>query len=391
MACVEIATDQPQTLARVAPRTAGRRPARVLMTTETVGGVWTQTLELAHALVDHGVTVALATMGPAPSAAQRCEADEVPDLQLFEGDYRLEWMADPWDDVREAGDWLLALRDHVRPDVVHLSGYAHAALPWDAPVVVTAHSCRLSWWTAVHGETAPASWRRYRREVQRGLLAADVVAAPTRAMIGCLHQHYGPLACGRVIPHGRAPLHFLPRTKQPYVLGSGPLWDEARNLATLDEAARAVDWPVYLAGPVDHVDGPKVEARYAHSLGLLPSPLFAAWLGRASVFASPARYQPFGFPVLEAALSGCALVLGDIPSLRELWDEAAVFVEPSDPTALARALRSLIADATRRSLLGHRARARALDLTPARMAQGYLEAYALAGAASSTRETITCG
>ncbi len=31
----------------------------------------------------------------------------------------------------------------------------------------------------------------------------------------------------------------------------------------------------------------------------------------------PARYEPFGLSVLEAALSGCALVLGDIPSLRE--------------------------------------------------------------------------
>ena len=34
----------------------------------------------------------------------------------------------------------------------------------------------------------------------------------------------------------------------------------------------------------------------------------------------PARYEPFGLSILEAALSGCALVLGDLPSLRELWD-----------------------------------------------------------------------
>jgi glycosyltransferase involved in cell wall biosynthesis len=54
--------------------------------------------------------------------------------------------------------------------------------------------------------------------------------------------------------------------------------------------------------------------------------------------------------VLEAALSGCALVLGDIPSLRELWDGAATFVEPDDAAELGRELTRLIEDDTRRKL-----------------------------------------
>ena len=39
------------------------------------------------------------------------------------------------------------------------------------------------------------------------------------------------------------------------------------------------------------------------------------WFARAGIYALPAVYEPFGLSVLEAALSGCALVLGDIPSL----------------------------------------------------------------------------
>ena len=35
-------------------------------------------------------------------------------------------------------------------------------------------------------------------------------------------------------------------------------------------------------------------------------------INTASIYALPARYEPFGLSILEAALSGCALVLGDI-------------------------------------------------------------------------------
>ncbi len=46
----------------------------------------------------------------------------------------------------------------------------------------------------------------------------------------------------------------------------------------------------------------------------------------ATVFASMARYEPFGLAVLEAAQAGMRLVLSDIPTFRELWDGAAIFV-----------------------------------------------------------------
>ncbi len=57
---------------------------------------------------------------------------------------------------------------------------------------------------------------------------------------------------------------------------------------------------------------------------------FLAHLQGAGIFLHPAYYEPFGLSVLEAANSHCCLVLADIPSLRELWDGAAVFVDPSD-------------------------------------------------------------
>jgi glycosyltransferase involved in cell wall biosynthesis len=79
--------------------------------------------------------------------------------------------------------------------------------------------------------------------------------------------------------------------------------------------------------------------------------------------------------VLEAALARCALVLGDIPSLRENWDGAAEFVPPGDFDALTGVLNGLIEDRGRRVRLGARARTRALVFTPARTARGYLAIY----------------
>jgi glycogen synthase len=80
--------------------------------------------------------------------------------------------------------------------------------------------------------------------------------------------------------------------------------------------------------------------------------------------------------VLEAALAGCALVLGDIPSLREVWGDAALFVHPDDGDALAGALRGLLSNPAEREHRAALARARALTFTPRRMAEAYLELYA---------------
>jgi glycogen synthase len=174
------------------------------MTADTIGGVWTYALELTRALAPHGVEVRLATMGAPLSAAQRKEVRAVANLSVSESNFKLEWMKDPWRDVRLSSEWLLRLADQFEPDVAHLNGYCHGALDWRAPVLIVGHSCVASWWKAVKGEDAPADWDRYRSEVARGLAEADLVIAPTRAMLDALAEHYGPQPNSRVVPNGRA-------------------------------------------------------------------------------------------------------------------------------------------------------------------------------------------
>ena len=125
----------------------------------------------------------LATMGDRLRPHQRRELREAGLAGAYAAELALEWMDDPWDDVDAAGEWLLELASRVRPDVVHLNGYAHARLPWGAPTLVAAHSCVSTWFEAVHGSEPPPAFDRYRREVEAGLRRRVAVAAPTAAML----------------------------------------------------------------------------------------------------------------------------------------------------------------------------------------------------------------
>ncbi|MDQ3778910.1 MAG: glycosyltransferase family 4 protein [Actinomycetota bacterium] len=337
------------------------------MTGDAVGGVWTYALELADALEPHGTEVVLATMGPAPSRAQEEELARSAIEDLRVSSFALEWTDEPWTDVAAAGAWLLDLADELDPDLVHLNGYAHGALPWPCPVLIAGHSCVLSWWRAVRGGEPPPRLNPYRDAIRRGLAGADLLVTPTRALLTELEGLYGPRCARRVIPNGRRPV--VAREKEPYVLAAARAWDEAKNLTTLDHAAPATPWPVLVAG-----DGGERLAN-VQPLGRVERTQLDDLLGRATIYAAPALYEPFGLGALEAATAGCALVLGDIPSLREVWAEAAAFVEPRDADALAAALTELAEDEPRRAALAARAQDRARLYAPERMAASYVDAY----------------
>ena len=345
------------------------------MTVDPIGGVWTYALELARALESHGVEIALASMGAHVTPEQYQQLLARKNVRLFESAYRLEWMSDLWDDVDRAGDWLLKIAERFHPDLVHLNGYSHASLAWDAPVLIVAHSCVLSWWRAVKNEEAPASYDEYRARVSAGLAAADLVVAPSAAMGDALALHYCEHDRCIIIPNGRDRGCFVVGEKAPLVFSCGRIWDEAKNLRLLDEIAPHVPWPIAVAGDCRHPGGSTVALENVRCLGKLEAREIEQQLSRAAIFVLPARYEPFGLSALEAGLSGCALVLGDIPSLRETWHDAAIFVPPDDPTALTNALNNLIEDRPRREHFGQLARARALEFSPQRMVMEYIAAY----------------
>jgi len=326
------------------------------MTADAIGGVFGFAAELARGLAERGIEVGLATMGEALDRAQRAELARAPGLELFESRYALEWMDDPWRDVDAAGEWLLDLASRFGPDLIHLNGYSHAVLPWRKPVVVAAHSCVLTFWEAVHAKPAPARYAEYTRRVARGLRAADAVTAPSRAFLNSLGRHYGAIPQARVIANGVDSARWPPLEKQPFYLAAGRFRDPGKNLDLLELTAPRLPWPLRVAGETPDAaslpDG-------LEPLGRLSRDELSRVMGRAAVFVHPAHYEPFGLAPLEAACAGCALLLSDIESLREIWGPSALYFPPNDAEALVAGARFLARSERLRHKFAEFARSRA--------------------------------
>ena len=98
-------------------------------------------------------------------------------------------------------------------------------------------------------------------------------------------------------------------------------------------------------------------------------------LATAGVYVATSRYEPFGLAPLEAALSGCALILNDIPTLREIWGDAAVYFERNNGASLVLTIQELASNPARRSEYGGRALERARRFNSDKMAEEYLGHY----------------
>ena len=330
------------------------------MTADAIGGVWQYSLDLISHFVERGAQVLLATLGGRPAEAQKARVARMPGVAIHESDYKLEWMHEPWADVEASGEWLLALAEQFRPDIVHLNGYAHASIQWPTPVLVVAHSCVYSWWHAVHGGARPAGeWGEYHSRVSAGLRSADAVVAPSATMASALTTHYGINATTARVIHNfsEAPV-YDGREKQPFFLAAGRRWDMGKNLEMLTSIRDRLLWPTH------------IEA-------FLPHGALIDEMQRASVFVHPALYEPFGLAVLEAARAQCCLVLSDIPSLRELWDGAAVFVDPRNAEAWVRVLNGLTCNADKRESLAYAARVHSNRYSPESAIEQYWDIYKL--------------
>lgn len=351
-----------------------RRELRILLATDAVGGVWVYSVELARALGELGIEAVLAVMGPSPDERRR---DEAAGLRLIDTGLPLDWLETSPAELRRSGDVLAEIANSERVDVVQTSSAALVAnTQFDQPCVAVQHSCVATWWAAVKTKPMPDEFLWRRELVESGLNRASAVVAPSVAFAADTARTYQLGTTVIAVPNGRRTIlpHDLPRGD--FVFTASRLWDEGKNVATLDRAAAAVSVPFQAAGPLRGPNGAAISLDHIHVLGELSRSRIAGLLAARPVFVSAALYEPFGLSVLEAAQAGCALVLSDIPTHREIWGDAAVFVRARDDAAFAAAIERLFANAAQRHDLGERARARAALYTPERMARGMADIYA---------------
>lgn len=351
----------------------GNSSTRILMTCDAVGGVWTYAMDLCEQYKNADIRVLLAVLGPGMSAAQREQVARMAHVQVVEHTGALEWMENPWTDVDSAGRWLLKKAEAFQPHLVHLNGYAHAALPWGVPVMVVAHSCVCSWWDNVVGGPLDPQFHAYCDAVRKGLEAADIIVAPTRAMLGEIRRHYDVDGNLRVIPNGRTLKTVAPGPRSNFVFSAGRVWDKAKDYALLNRAAAGLGTDVIVAGAYNLDNA--ADFSNLRLLGQLPQEDVQQYLTGASIFVSTARYEPFGLSILEAALHGCPLVLPDLDSLREIWQNNACYASRHDPASFREAIQMLRADEVLRQSMASRAQTTARQYSAERMASRYFRVY----------------
>lgn len=349
-------------------------PLRLLLVTDAVGGVWVYSLELARALKELGVETLLAVVGPSPNPRQR---DEARAFKLIDTGLPLDWLETSPGELRRAGDAIAEIATREGADVVQTCSAALLAdSAFDQPCVAVQHSCVASWWSAVKGTALPHEFGWRRELVECGLNRAAAVVAPTIAFAAETARTYDLGTPVLAVHNGRRPAASPGLPPGQFALTASRLWDEGKNVATLDAAAARLDVPFEAAGAVQGPNGASVALDHLRALGELSSARLAALFAARPIFASAALYEPFGLTALEAAHSGCALVLSDIATHRELWDSAAIFVPARDDAAFASAIQRLLDDPDQRDELGQRARASAQLYTPEAMARGMADIYA---------------
>lgn len=357
----------------------------VLVTADTVGGVWTYVRELVTGLARKGTRVTLVSFGEIPTLPQTEWLEGLRNVDFRPTAFRLEWMQEAQQDLEASAQYLQSVIDEVQPDLIHLNQYGYGSLNVRVPKVVVAHSDVVSWWVNTKGQEPPADdWTAwYRATVERGLQGADCVVAPSRWMLECIDKHYGAPRKSMVIYNGRTPALFNPHvSKDDAVLSVGRLWDGGKQIRLLAEIESPI--PITIAGAEEHADealrmlstklqpeNPRLFVKGQQSEGQLRH-----WYSHASMYAATSRYEPFGLAPVEAALSRCALICNDIPSFQEIWGEAAMYFRCNDASSLQESIEKLQADRELRLTYANLAYNRAKQrFTAERMVEDYLNLY----------------
>lgn len=357
----------------------------VLITTDAMGGVWTYTRELVTGLVLRGVQVTLVSFGEIPTPAQTGWMDGLPGIDFRPTAFRLEWMQEAQDDLELSREFLGAVVRETEPDLLHLNQYGYGDLETGVPRIMVAHSDVVSWWAAVHGEEPRDSrWMRwYRQTVTRGIEGADMVVAPTGWMLQVVGACYTRPRQGMVIYNGRTPTLLNPHmSKEDYIVAVGRVWDAGKQVAILTD--HELPMSVYIVGSEQHPERAAQDSAAVidrsrarvHFKGPQSEEQLRQLYGRAAIYAATARYEPFGLAPLEAALSRCAIVANDIPSLREVWGETACYFQRNDSRHLAHTLERLAQDRELRLTYANLAYRHAHSrFTAERMVDDYMNLY----------------
>lgn len=349
---------------------------RILMTADAAGGVGVFAGELRQALKARGHEVRMVVFSPGRPPLRT-------DGEQIWAPFRLEWMDGSGEAASlaaEAEAGRAFLREVARPwqpDILHSNHFAYCGALAGVPTVLTVHSDVISWWHWVRGVAPPdnAYQRWYAQLARKAQECAAVVVTPSQAARSDILTHLHGTRAVEVIPNGRKPVKAPSGSKQPAALAAGRLWDAGKGIEMLG-GIDGGGLEMLVAGERRHPleSWEAAVPAGARWLGSLPAAELQDWMAQVRVYIGTSVYEPFGLAVLEAAWSGCALLLRDIESWRELWGPAAAFY--ANASELGQLLQRAAREPDWAEDLGRAARWRAQQrYTAARMAQAYEHVY----------------
>jgi glycosyltransferase involved in cell wall biosynthesis len=179
-------------------------------------------------------------------------------------------------------------------------------------------------------------------------------------MLNAIEKFYKPLKAKKVIYNGADSSKYYSDIKENYIFCMGRLWDEAKNIGLVIEASAKIHYPIYIAGRMDNQGVHRI-SKNVFFIGQIPPDEVACWLAKAAIYLLPVKYEPFGYTFLEAAFSGCAIVTGRIPSMKEIWKNSCIYADTENSNELATTINSLMSDTGRRQQLAEKAMKRAIS------------------------------
>lgn len=210
------------------------------------------------------------------------------------------------------------------------------------------------------------------REIQRQVAAeADLLLPNSRAEASILAESLGSgIAPCHIVPNGIDPVLFTSASpdafearfgRRDFVL-SAARWDDRKNLLMLCEALRGTGLPLVLVGgrPNDEYEQLVRSALPPDTLVIDPlgQDELASAYAAARVHALPSWFETPGLSSMEAAIAGCAVVVGNRGAEREYFGSGAYYCDPASVGDIRRAIvlawESFEADRPRRAELRER-------------------------------------
>jgi glycosyltransferase involved in cell wall biosynthesis len=302
-----------------------------------------------------------------------------------------------------------ALARQVRwADVVHVADHSNAMyVRWirSKPNLVTCHDVIAVQAAKGMVDGWNVSWtgRQFQRLISRGLALTDLIACVSdmtrRELLALglaeeqrvmtvtngLNDDFSPVAAEMA---GRLIARFGLAPAQPYLLHVG--LDLARkNRMAVIRTFVALQERAAAAGTQAMVErlvfvGPELVAEQQQLLqargladrvivlqGVSHEELRALYAG-ATALVFPSLQEGFGWPVIEAQACGCPVFASDLPPMNEIGSEAAVFIDPNDPDAIAAAIEGAASKLGEMRRLGIENAAR---YSAGQMAANYVAAY----------------